>query len=59
MRKKLYGIEHRKSEDVMTVEVLKETFNIDAMIAMDPRTGSQLVFHMILLINRKICVRRC
>jgi hypothetical protein len=43
----------------MTAEILIETFNIDAMIAMDPRIGSQLVFHMILLINRKICVRRC
>jgi hypothetical protein len=43
----------------MTAEILIEIFNIDAMIAMDPRTGSQLVYHMILLINRKICVRRC
>ena len=33
-------IHHGKPQEVMTAEVLKDTFNIDAMIAMDPRTGS-------------------
>ncbi|WP_024620878.1 ABC transporter ATP-binding protein [Metaclostridioides mangenotii] len=32
-------IHHGTPKEVMTEEVLKETFNIDAMIATDPRTG--------------------
>ncbi len=32
-------IHHGTPKEVMTEEILKETFNIDAMIATDPRTG--------------------